>query len=763
MKKVIILLSLILVMCSAFAVCVFADAEGTISGQHTSWKYVSDTKTLYVYSSYEGGYNETGKHNNTGGWTAYKNEIEHAVIIGKFNKVSTNAFENHPNLISVWCEAQQLGSYAFYNCPKLIRYNSDVDGWAIIKSTTTNGAFQKTGITNVRITSKTATFSAHSSGNCYTFNDGAKIYAPADSVAYENLTGYGLQVIADTTYNINIFVDGVKKTYAFSEGESLLFPVIDGKCVALFEDIEGTELYTGGYTAKTLYAKTLLDFIGSEVRCSDYHGLRAVYEINEGIIPASSEYEIYEYGAISKKQTGVELTLFRDEPEAQAAVAYSNGSYGELLAPPSDGVVRYATTMTGQQTVEDAETEFLFRGYVLVRNKTTGETFVRYTDEVDQSLANAEYLTYKVATESGKLSQNERQFVNSFISAGAVPTYAYTKDELISVMRDVYNSDNYIPGEYISSHEVESWLTRAYLASGEYPAIVGFDFKEGAFSDEKFAKCVEYAENGGILEFSYHMTCPCGADHTDSTKPTQWCSGTGGENVWAQLITEGTAYNTRLKERLQLAVDTLERFDELGIPVLWRPFHEHNGDWFWWCMNQWNYRGGTVSGETFAKLWRYVYNYMTVTCGLDNLVWVLSPSPGMDNNTLWDDGHYSKTAATLGYPGDAYVDIVGIDWYTTAYSDTAKESYNALDAISGDMIFAITEHGGSGTAGYTGATQNELMKTSMQNGIKICYTLNWSGTDSMLHTGDFDTMMSDPVTLGLVEVKSLFDEYYNKR
>src|SRR5690349_8829219 len=95
-----------------------------------------------------------------------------------------------------------------------------------------------------------------------------------------------------------------------------------------------------------------------------------------------------------------------------------------------------------------------------------------------------------------------------------------------------------------------------------------------------------------------------------------------------------------LKE-LDRVAEGLEQLKKAGVVVLWRPFHEMNGDWFWW---------NGKDPDTFIKLWRQMFDYFTTTKQLDNLLWVYSPN------------HGKKT--TDYYPGDRYVDIVGLDAYT---------------------------------------------------------------------------------------------------
>lgn len=90
---------------------------------------------------------------------------------------------------------------------------------------------------------------------------------------------------------------------------------------------------------------------------------------------------------------------------------------------------------------------------------------------------------------------------------------------------------------------------------------------------------------------------------------------------------------------LDRKADQLVKLRDAHVPVIWRPFHELNGGWFWWGME---------GPEQFKRLWTTMYNYFVVDRGLNNLIWVLC---------------YTSDANPAWYPGDEYVDIVGCDTY----------------------------------------------------------------------------------------------------
>jgi mannan endo-1,4-beta-mannosidase len=92
------------------------------------------------------------------------------------------------------------------------------------------------------------------------------------------------------------------------------------------------------------------------------------------------------------------------------------------------------------------------------------------------------------------------------------------------------------------------------------------------------------------------------------------------------------------------------------VPVLWRPFHEANGGWFWWGKQ-----------PRFKELWKQVFDRFTLHHGLHNLLWVYGPSgqfpmgpmyPGADMVDLLGQDTYAKTAGLAGFTPAAYEDLV---------------------------------------------------------------------------------------------------------
>ena len=104
--------------------------------------------------------------------------------------------------------------------------------------------------------------------------------------------------------------------------------------------------------------------------------------------------------------------------------------------------------------------------------------------------------------------------------------------------------------------------------------------------------------------------------------------------------------NSLFTDYLDLVSDYLAALGKRGIPVIWRPFHENTGGWFWWGCN-------SCSAKEFKNLWRYTWKYMTEKKQLHNLIWAYSPGSEPSSIEEFEER----------YPGDAYVDVIGLDMY----------------------------------------------------------------------------------------------------
>lgn len=187
---------------------------------------------------------------------------------------------------------------------------------------------------------------------------------------------------------------------------------------------------------------------------------------------------------------------------------------------------------------------------------------------------------------------------------------------------------------------------------------------------------------GGINSFSWHVDNPVtGGDSWDVSDTT----------VVAQVMAPG-ALNDTLRSWIGRAADFIGSLrDAQGerIPVIFRPWHEHTGAWFWWGLP-------LTNADNYKALWRLT-NEIFNEKGVDNVLWAYSP--GSTNCATQEE--YMEA-----YPGDEYVDILGADVY---FMPGHPEVFNRdIDSM---MTFATQEAAKRGKIAALTETGNEALTT----------------------------------------------------
>ena len=338
----------------------------------------------------------------------------------------------------------------------------------------------------------------------------------------------------------------------------------------------------------------------------------------------------------------------------------------------------------------------------------------------------------------------------------------YTKDALLQLLEEVSaDPDSVIIGENIGgAQSMPSYtLENYYAASGKYPAMLGIDLAcyglqlpELSDEDRSRALCelTDYAASGGIITATSHFENPTG-NWTMSGE----CYGVlGGEDKWEELLTEGTELNTKFRQELDIDAVFLDALHDNGVPVLWRPLHESNTDNFWFSAIQEN---TTVGAEYLKRLWIYIYEYYQ-SLGLDNLIWVYSPSVS--------NGEEGTLPVMYAYPGDEYVDIVGLDWVTEGKNelDGSGRSYETLINDSG-KIGAVCEFkikSGSEISALSKEEQNKLFSSLelldmlyelRSKGRSFAYFLTSNGTSSVTWLCEGEAFVNDEIILTLDDIE----------
>ena len=146
------------------------------------------------------------------------------------------------------------------------------------------------------------------------------------------------------------------------------------------------------------------------------------------------------------------------------------------------------------------------------------------------------------------------------------------------------------------------------------------------------------------------------------------------EEEWQELLTEGSPLNIRWKKQMDLFAEYLKYFQDAGIPILLRPYHEANIPGFWW---------NNADQDRPKNLWRQLRSYFVDHHGLKNLIWVWSVS--------YHPKYWDRVAEY--YPGNDVVDIVGLDIYppTKGGVPDFEGAWNVLKNIAPKKPLVLSE------------------------------------------------------------------------
>jgi len=250
----------------------------------------------------------------------------------------------------------------------------------------------------------------------------------------------------------------------------------------------------------------------------------------------------------------------------------------------------------------------------------------------------------------------------------------------------------------------------------DYPAVYGMDLGDiehlapvnldSVPFDHMKTFVQEIWSRGGVITFSWHVDNPLtGGNAWDVTS----------DRVVASVLPGGESHET-----FKLWLDNLAGFlgsltDENGnaIPVIFRPWHEHTGSWFWWGQK-------LCSDEEFITLWRFTFDYLCNEKNIHNLLFSYSSSGDITNQEQYLER----------YPGDGYVDMVGFDYYQMP--EAGNESFvKEVDRVMGIVTAAAAEHGKIAAlteAGYEGIPDSTWWTSTLWPAVKdhkISYVLVW--------------------------------------
>ena len=271
-------------------------------------------------------------------------------------------------------------------------------------------------------------------------------------------------------------------------------------------------------------------------------------------------------------------------------------------------------------------------------------------------------------------------------------------------------------GHQNAEKEGHGWLrtgvSDVYKVSGKYPGVVGFDFKDvlqyySTYFDFFLEKVKLAHEKVAVVTFSWHSYNPLTTRTFYDKTPA------------IDRILPGGDRHEYFKGRLDVIAKFAKRaLDAEGnlIPIIFRPWHEHNHKWFWWGNSK---KSGKAAEQEFINLWRFTVHYLRDVKDVHNFLYAYSP--GRPNGSVKTKSYYYK------YPGDNYVDIFGLDDYKKSTSEIVPWlRLMAQEADKKGKIAALTETGLEGITNHHYWTKDFLDPIKRDSLAKrMAYVMVW--------------------------------------
>lgn len=296
---------------------------------------------------------------------------------------------------------------------------------------------------------------------------------------------------------------------------------------------------------------------------------------------------------------------------------------------------------------------------------------------------------------------------------------------------------------------------------GSHPAVIGVDFsgfsgmREDAVrkvKDDLHKTVVDTYNRGGITTVAWHFNNPV------SPGGFYWRDSVSLPAV--KYIIPGGSAHGNYKEILNGIGEwahTIKGADGNLVPLIFRPFHEFDGDWFWWGKPH-------CTREEFISLWRFTVSYLRDTLQVHNFLYAFSP----------DNKFNSESEFLDRYPGDEWVDMVGMD----DYGDFGRDRYDIetgskkLKIVSdyaekAGKLAAFTETGLESVPNpewWTGT----LLKAMKMKKMKLAYVLVWRNDSrspthyyapfpGQVSVPDFLKFYNDPYTMFENDLKNIYN------
>lgn len=251
---------------------------------------------------------------------------------------------------------------------------------------------------------------------------------------------------------------------------------------------------------------------------------------------------------------------------------------------------------------------------------------------------------------------------------------------------------------------------------GDYPAVFSVDM--GPIMDNRYDNAenairrrviIEAYDRGEVITMCCHLNNPhTGGDSWDNKS----------NEVVKSILTEGHATREKYLQWLDRCADfanSLYGSDGELIPIIFRPYHEHTQSWSWWGSK-------CTTEDEFIRFWQFTVRYLRDEKGVRNFIYAISPQ--MDE----DYGKGTKERLTFRWPGDDYVDFIGMDCYDYGWTGAFRKNMEAMTELSLEKKkpCGVTESGCEGfrdTDKYRNYWTNHILNSALN--LRMSLIVMW--------------------------------------
>jgi mannan endo-1,4-beta-mannosidase len=230
-----------------------------------------------------------------------------------------------------------------------------------------------------------------------------------------------------------------------------------------------------------------------------------------------------------------------------------------------------------------------------------------------------------------------------------------------------------LSGQHNYAWELQRSTDSVIAITGRNHVVWGSDFGRHSARDSMLQEVIRKHAEGHIITLMYHQGAPVDSIPPHLPHPVRYVMN---DQEWQDLVTPGTRIHQNWLEDIDQVAEGLALLQKEKIPVLWRPYHEMNGTWFWWCDKK--------GEDGIRKLWKLMFERFTHMHQLNNLIWVWNANAPRD----WENDE--AYAYALYYPGHDYVDILATDIYKGDYK---QSHHDQLLELGEGRLIALGECG----------------------------------------------------------------------